>query len=642
MPSLEVTDTTVAGVLDKLRKGEWLIPHFQRDFVWSTDQVAGLVQSIIEARPIGMVTLWEQADTSTLELELVSIPDHDPQMGQSIMRPYSAPQDLPKRRYAVLDGRQRCTAIAMAFGGFRATHGSYKYSGRYFLDVKEDDPKNQIRYLRESEVRAKNLHIDSHCVSQGLFPLSSNKDSTEEIFPQWARYLQSLHNPDNYPNSQLPEADELVKRNRILQDAFQGLSETRLAVYVVSEKYSLSDICDIFETLNTTGTKVSTVDLIHSWLYSDTNNDPSGAFLLREWINDLGQKDGAIGWASASERPELIAQVVTACYVTMEVKPPPRPISKGKSQPITSIKSGDLLATPAEHWKSVRANDDLLATYLGDAQKTVAGGYFPWRACPYPALITVYVALRWHAKFDNGGAHSWSRDELDALFKAFFWRTALTRRYDQGFLTQVGTDIARLKGWLSRRSDYASSSQWAAETEAALNQYITFPLPSEAELIELLTDGDPGGAIGKALTLPMLAGVRKDLVDTGRSLEYPSNEPVELHHIFPKEWCRNNKTGSLAKILDANQAGRDYVNCVANLMPLSRVSNNNWRQKIPGQFILEKQLSFSNVKEVLRPLFIDEQAFSALAGGDNAIDTFWKHRARLIAQDVLSRVKVVL
>lgn len=642
MPSLEVTDTTVAGVLDKLRKGEWLIPHFQRDFVWSTDQVASLVQSIIEARPIGMVTLWEQSDASALALELVSIPDHDLQSGQSIMRPFSNPTELPKRRYAVLDGRQRCTAIAMAMGGFRAFHGAYKYSGRYYLDVKEEEPKNRIRYFRESEVKTKSLHIDSHCVAQGLFPLSSNKDPSEEIFPQWARYLQSLHNPSNYPNSQLPDYEELTKRNKILQDAFRGLSETRLAIYIVSEKYSLSDICDIFETLNTTGTKVSTVDLIHSWLYSDTINDVSGPLLLREWINDLGQKDGAIGWASSSDRPELSAQIVTACYATLEMKPPPRPIGNGKIQSITSIKSGDLLATPVEHWKAVRANDDLLASYLGDAQKAVAGGYFPWRSCPYPALIAVYVALRWHAKFDSAGVHPWSRDELDALYKAFFWRTAITRRYDQGFLTKVGTDIGKLKGWLNRRTEYASSSQWAVAMEQELAQYINLPLPIQDELVDLLTDGDPGGAIGKALTLPMLAGVRKDLVNTGLSLEYPSNEPVELHHIYPKEWCRNNKSGNLATVLNSDIAKREYVNCVANLMPLSRVSNNSWRQKIPGQFIAEMQLTYATVKEVLKPLFIDEAGFSALQSGDLQIESFWKHRAELIAQDILGRLKVVL
>lgn len=34
MADLKVADTTMLGVLDFLRRGEWLVPEFQRDFVW--------------------------------------------------------------------------------------------------------------------------------------------------------------------------------------------------------------------------------------------------------------------------------------------------------------------------------------------------------------------------------------------------------------------------------------------------------------------------------------------------------------------------------------------------------------------------------------------------------------------------------
>jgi uncharacterized protein with ParB-like and HNH nuclease domain len=60
MSRLMVTDITVPGLLERLRKREWLVPAFQRDFVWSTADVVALVVSIFESRPIGMATLWEQ------------------------------------------------------------------------------------------------------------------------------------------------------------------------------------------------------------------------------------------------------------------------------------------------------------------------------------------------------------------------------------------------------------------------------------------------------------------------------------------------------------------------------------------------------------------------------------------------------
>lgn len=69
--NLEVTDVTVATLLDKLERREWMIPRFQRDFVWSVNDVASLVNSIVESRPIGMATIWEQPDAAGLPLEPV-------------------------------------------------------------------------------------------------------------------------------------------------------------------------------------------------------------------------------------------------------------------------------------------------------------------------------------------------------------------------------------------------------------------------------------------------------------------------------------------------------------------------------------------------------------------------------------------
>lgn len=641
MSDLKVFDTTVPGILDALRKGEWLVPQFQRDFVWTTDQVSALVQSILEARPIGMVTLWEQEDNPRMPLERVSITDQDATTRAPVLIFFGSGPS-PAKQFALLDGRQRCTAIAMAFAGFRAQHGIYRYSGRYFLDVTQPDPRKRVKYVREGDVRRLSLDSDAACFGKGLFPLASNQ-AGESVLSQWMRYLQALGRPECYPDGQVPTAEEIEKRNVILQAAFEGIVKTKMAVYVVPDRYSLADICDIFETLNTTGTKVSTVDLIHSWLYADTANDPGGPFLLREWINDFGQKDGAIGWASTDDRPELVAQIVTACHVALNQKPAARATSSGgRPEQIVSVKSSDLLATPAEHWRQVRKNEDVLAQSLGLAQKVVADGYFPYSSCPYPAAISVYVGIRWHSLFDPPEAHRWAEPELNALFRAFFWRNALTRRYDQGFLTQIGSDIGALKMILATRPDFTSSGEWAVAAENTLMLLFEYPVPEREMLIDLLTDGNQGGALAKALALPMLAAARRDIIDVSRSLEFPSSNPIELHHIYPKEWTRNNRVGELAEILDPARCGRDYVSSTANLMPLSRQSNNAWRQQFPSQFLSSRNVTYAPNESNFASLFIDEIAFNCLLGGPEKLRDFWDRRANLMADWLVRRTKVTL
>ncbi len=73
MANLQVSEINVPSVIRKLKTSEWLAPLFQRDFVWSNASVVSLVNSIIDARPIGMVTLWEQEGGSSLPLEPLNL-----------------------------------------------------------------------------------------------------------------------------------------------------------------------------------------------------------------------------------------------------------------------------------------------------------------------------------------------------------------------------------------------------------------------------------------------------------------------------------------------------------------------------------------------------------------------------------------
>lgn len=338
-----------------------------------------------------------------------------------------------------------------------------------------------------------------------------------------------------------------------------------------------------------------------------------------------------------------MVQMSTACYLALEKKAETRKIGKKHTSSITSVKAGDLLATPTEHWKLIMSSNQQLADYLYDFQMTVAGGLFPWKWCPYPVTSSIYVALRFHSYFDDNETHKWQLDDLAPLFKAFFWRNSLTNRYDQGFLTQIGVDIKELKNILNKRRNYATFAQWALAIEQELSQLIGRPLPSQDDLIEFVTDGRPGGAMQKALYLPILAAAEKDLLDDTISLKYPQQEfAIQLHHIYPRDWCRNNKVGRLVDLLDESIAGRDWVNSLCNLMPLSRKSNNIWKSKNPGLVLNERQIEYTYSSKILNKACIDEECFMALRQGAEGLNEFWKHRAELIVEKLMALTKIMI
>lgn len=641
MGKLVVESIGIADLLTRLRTNTWLIPSFQRDFVWSEADVTSLVLSVIEARPIGMATLWEQPDDGDLALIPASI--EDTQNGSSTMVTLSDDDAArPNKFYAVLDGRQRSTALAMAFGGLRATDARRKFSGRYFLDVTHQDPSERVRYVPAAQVKAKKYDQLSVCIGDGLFPLATTHE--KGLMGQWMGYLQEIHKAENYPNGILPSPEDLDRRNQILQQAFEGITETLLAVYVVPKEYTLGEICEIFETLNTTGTKVSTVDLLHSWLFNDTSKDAE-PILLRDWIDDLGQLEGAVGWASKSNRPEIIAQTVTACYVAMDdaEKPLPRTVGGAKKiSSVTSLKAGDLLATPADFWKEAVAKGEDIARYMGDFQKCVSGAFFPLSECPYPVTIAMYGALRWYMDNDSRYSGQWSVAELDALFRAFFWRNSLSGRYDQGFLSQSAADLKALKDLLFRRAKADNSNSWAGAANEYLLTNIGATVPPADQVRQQLLQAKPAGALGRALTLPVRTRPQVDLLDPNTKISYPSTKPVELHHIYPQAWCQSNRHGALGEILDPNKADYDYVKSVANLTPLTRESNNTWRAKTPGQALSEDDMGYEVAKDRLESHFITEQGFVMLTASTPDPKGFWEDRAAAIGLDLISRCYVSL
>ena len=58
--SLDTTRKPISEILDLLRRGEWQVPQFQREFIWSPEQVKKLINSFLKSYPIGLITIWKQ------------------------------------------------------------------------------------------------------------------------------------------------------------------------------------------------------------------------------------------------------------------------------------------------------------------------------------------------------------------------------------------------------------------------------------------------------------------------------------------------------------------------------------------------------------------------------------------------------
>lgn len=639
MSSIEVKSISIPVLLSNLHSGEWLTPEFQRDFVWSSAQIIGLVNSILDAKPIGMATIWQQEEKSDLPLEHISTNDWDTKQSKSGPRYFGKNDDRPGRYFAILDGKQRSTSIAMVFGGLRAQSGTYRHSGAYFLNADFDDLQDRVQYLSKKEIDSRSLNTTSAYVQQALFPLQL-PDDYEKLSQHFFKLISAIEIADNYPGGVLPEKSLIVKRQDALQSAHDGINQSKLAVYIVPKKETLGDICDIFEVLNTTGTKVTTVDLIHASVYAETS-DTKAPILLRDEIDMLAELDGLQEWSTSSNRPELIAQNVAAIQIALDKKHDPRPVTGRKDTKISSIKSSDLLAISSPSWRDFFDNREFVAQVFLDFQITVAGGRFGIKQCPYPAVFNIYLALRWFLEFDAGDKVTWSKEKLDRLFRAFFWRNTFSRRYDQGFLTRVSVDITEFKKFLSGCDPTDNDQVWAKKAEKFLSQLTQMSAPQiMKEQIHLaVTDGNVRGALRLGGLLLLHTRADRDLVDPNQDISHIVGAH-DLHHILPKGWCKDNVTPENEEYLQSRNDRTNWVEAPANLIPMASKSNKAWNTMSPKTAIDTLKLTSDLHLDLFNRYFVDEECLTHLTSGVHEVGTFLETRAELIENEILRLAQV--
>lgn len=85
-------------VVADMESGHFAVPDFQRDYVWNTEQVVQLADSITRGYPAGQVLLWRRRSPRLLRSELGGVRFH-----------------LAETPHLIIDGQQRLGAIANLF-----------------------------------------------------------------------------------------------------------------------------------------------------------------------------------------------------------------------------------------------------------------------------------------------------------------------------------------------------------------------------------------------------------------------------------------------------------------------------------------------------------------------------------------------
>jgi uncharacterized protein with ParB-like and HNH nuclease domain len=245
--------------------GLWL-PHIQRKFVWETNQIEALFDSIMREYPISTLLIWKTKDKVRTRKFI------DNYTSRTRITDFYIPQNNDKK-LMVLDGQQRLQSF------FIALKGSYEGKELYInilsgQNIAENNIKYQFKFLsgdiEKSWIRFKDL----------VFSNKQYDDLSEEIINRIGK--------DNLVEEQKKLVRNNVARVVKLFKTDEIVSYQELDSIDDPELYSSDDVVEIFIRANSGGTQLEKSDLLFSLLTSNWEFAEEQILYLQDELNKEG------------------------------------------------------------------------------------------------------------------------------------------------------------------------------------------------------------------------------------------------------------------------------------------------------------------------------------------------------------------
>ena len=217
--------------LEKVASGNYLVPKFQRDFVWSTKQIVDLFDSIIKGFPIGSIIMWKPDGE---EFDTIK------NIGGIKIKPAESEVSY------ILDGRQRITAMMSVL------YKEGDYTDGYYIDLE-----------------------DYTIIRQGRGSVPPNYLKLSDAFDSWyiVEYIENIKR-DLDPEAVRKYSEKAKKINKQLLSYEIG--------YITVYGGKIDEAVEIFSRLNSKGIDITADYMIQALTY----NHKSG-FLFSDKIVDI-------------------------------------------------------------------------------------------------------------------------------------------------------------------------------------------------------------------------------------------------------------------------------------------------------------------------------------------------------------------
>lgn len=277
---------SILDVLKLAKQRQLLLPDIQRDYVWKTDQIENLFDSLLKGYPIGSFIFWKTTRKIINEdkpnLYYFSKDFHKGvTKNEKAEEVFSDDQDY----YVVLDGQQRITSLYIAlFGAY-----TMNSRGRYPRELKKE-----LYYNFDSHRKDEN----GEWVSENPFCFLTEEDAQNDNNHYFK--INKLLNADETYGKTVIELDRDLRERGYANDIIDKIEvdlerlHTKLSEDSVIHYYSIENMnydatLDIFVRVNSSGTPLSKTDLIFSTLINGWEGVTKDT--VSKFLDGINEKD---------------------------------------------------------------------------------------------------------------------------------------------------------------------------------------------------------------------------------------------------------------------------------------------------------------------------------------------------------------
>ena len=490
--SFRTAEPALKDVLDFIAKGDTQLPDFQRGWVWDDLHIRSLIASLSLSYPIGAVMF----------LEAGGVP-FKPRLFEGV-----ALHPEPEPRILVLDGQQRLTSMYLALRSGKPvktkTEKGEEIHRVYFLDmVKCLDPEadreeaviSLPHTLKVTSDFGRKVELDLSTpilqYQQRMFPIALIFDA--QGFMDWKMGYSTQYQSD-------PEA--MMFLMRFEQEIWLRFQQYKVPAIELSRDTPREAVCQVFEKVNTGGVTLTVFELMTA-IFAASQKD----FSLRE------------DWAVRKERliaKHNVLEAIDGTYFLTAVTLLASFQKHQKEKTPVSCKRADVLRLKYSDYEKIAGQIEV--GFKKAAEILAEEKIFDERSLPYATqlipLSAICAALA--NKIDQHGI------KLKVI--RWYWCGVFGELYGGANETRFGLDLPNVVNWLEGGDEPRTvrDSSFAPTRLLSLQSRLSAAYKGLAVLL-------------------MKNGSRDFITGTQIDLNTYFNNAIDIHHIFPRAWCENQK-----------------------------------------------------------------------------------------------------